>query len=95
MKEKLQYKKLFQDVRKIINEIDPEDLSPGQVDGSPVDEYDQEVQLIVNFIIHNQEEIKLDKQALINQINEIWRERFGDDCCSGDIIVDRLCKIIF
>jgi len=92
---KIEYKKLFENIRKIINDIDPESLSPGQEGGAPVDEYDREVESILSFLIHNQEEIKVRNHLLIEQVNKIWQESFGSKCSKVEMMVRDLLKIIF
>ena len=42
--------KLLNIIIDILNKIDPEELKPGQEQGAPMDEYNQEAQLIYNFI---------------------------------------------
>lgn len=90
-----EYQKLFQDVRRILNQIDPEQLSPGAISGAPVNEYDAEVALILSYVIHNQEAIKINKDLLVNQINMIWEESFGGPCKEAISIASALLKVLF
>ena len=80
------YKELFKKVRAIIDKHDPAGLSPGTREGTPVDEYNSETAVITTFLIHNQEEIKLDRKILIDEINRVWQEYFGQPCGSAERI---------
>jgi hypothetical protein len=64
-----QYQKLFQDVRKILNRVDPEELGPGTIGGAPTSEYDAETALILSYVVHNQEDI---------QVNDHRRRRWPE-----------------
>jgi len=77
---KARYQALFQKARAIINRHDPAGLAPGTSGGAPVDEYDSEVAPIVAFVVHKQEEIKLNRQILIDEINRVWQEYFNEVC---------------
>ena len=81
-----QYRELFEKVREVINKYDPEGLDPGKEDGTPIDEYDAEAAAIVAFVIHNLEEIKLNRTLLVNKVNQIWKEYFGEFCELADAI---------
>lgn len=91
---KEQNNNLLKAIRIIVNEIDPENFRPGQIDGTPEDEYDIEIQMIHNFILHNQEEIKLNSNILSDYINKTWLEYFGSDCAKLSEITSRIYKII-
>jgi len=91
----LDYKKLFSKIREILNRIDPEEFSPGEQNGAPIDEYEDEVTQILNYVLHNQEEIKKNKEVLINEITKIWAERFGTGCKDINVIVSDLLNVIF
>ena len=90
-----EYKNLFQKIRAILNDVDPESFNPGQYDGSPADEYDGESRSILNFVIHNQEKIKINNQILVVEINKIWQHYFGTECSKSEKIAQTLTKIIF
>lgn len=90
-----EYKKLFIKVSEIVKKIDPENLEPGIRGGAPPDEYDPEVAQIVGYIIHSQEEIKIDKQKLISKINSIWRDSFGLICRDAEVMAREIIKIAF
>ncbi len=67
-------------------------LNPEEVGGSPKDEYDMEIAKIVSFLIHNLEDIKLNKQILINEINKIWQENFEEKCKNVEQITIDIVK---
>ena len=90
-----EYKNLFQKIRAILNDVDPESFNPGQYDGAPADEYDGESRSILNFVIHNQERIKINNQILVAEINKIWQQYFGTECSKAEEIAQTLTKIIF
>lgn len=92
---KKDYKKAFNALRNILNSIDPEDLQPGQEDGTPIDEYDDEVSKIHNFITHNLEEVKINKQLLTKEISKIWMDSFEKECDSVNEIASRIIKELF
>ena len=92
---KVDYKKSTGILRGILNIVDPEGLEPGQEGGSPIDEYDDEVAKIYSFVIHNLEDVKLNKNLLADEINRIWMESFGNTCQGVDEIVDRIIKELF
>ena len=71
------YQFLFNSIRTILNDIDPEFLSPGQRNGAPNDEYDLETSQITNYLIKNKE---IGIEDILNEINRIWIESFGKSC---------------
>lgn len=74
------YKDLFEKIREIVNRHDPANLSPGSAGGAPFEEYDPETALIVAFVLHNLEPIKINRRLLIDKINQVWLEYFGEFC---------------
>ncbi len=82
-------------IRGILNSVDPEGLEPGQEDGSPINEYDDEVAKIYGFVLHNLEDVKLNKNLLADEIGKIWIENFGNTCHGANEIVDRIIKELF
>lgn len=95
MNEKLDYKQSINKLRCIFNEVDPESLNPGESDGTPEDEYDDEIVKVYNFILHNMEEIKLNNTLLVDEINKIWTEYFGSECSSAGGIANRIITELF
>lgn len=91
----IEYRNLFINVSEIINKIDPEDLEPGAKNGAPLNEYDAETAKIVAYIVHNQEEIKLNKGNLTNKISQVWEESFGENCPDAEAMTQEIIKIIF
>ncbi|MBP9854380.1 MAG: hypothetical protein KBD53_05895 [Candidatus Omnitrophica bacterium] len=92
---KKDYKKSLNALRNIFNSFDPEGLEPGQVDGAPCDEYDAEIAKIYAYIVHNLETIKLNKHLLIDAINKIWMESFGNECRLAREVSDKIIKEFF
>lgn len=92
---KKDYKKSIDTLRDILSSIDPEGLQPGKEDGTPADEYDDEVIKIYNFISHSSEEIKLNKNLLVDEICKIWMKNFSSNCNSVNEIVNRIVKELF
>ena len=70
---KKRYQLLFNSIRTILNDIDPESLNPGATNGAPNDEYDLETSQITNFFIKNKE---IRVEDILNEINRIWLESF-------------------
>ncbi len=71
------YQLLFNSIRTILNDIDPESLNPGATNGAPKDEYDLETSQITKFLIKNRE---IGVEDILSEINRIWLESFGKDC---------------
>lgn len=92
---KNEYRDLFGKIRLIVNEIDPESLEPTQDDVSSFEEYDSEVNSILNFIVHHQEEIKLNNNLLLQGINDIWQDSFGRECRNAEMLTRNLLKILY
>lgn len=90
-----EYKFFFVKISEIIKKVDPEKLEPGIQDGAPSNEYNSEIAQIVGYIVHNQEEIKLDRQKLVDKINQIWKESFGLVCRDAELISQEIIKIAF
>ena len=74
---KNRYQLLFNSIRAILNDIDPESLNPGDTNGAPNDEYDLEISQITNYFIKNRE---IGIEDILNEINRIWLESFGKSC---------------
>jgi len=91
---KNQYKYIFNQLRTILNEIDPEGLSPDRTEGAPVSEYDQEIAQILNYLEHNMESIKLNHLCLVNYINQLWNDSFGRQCKGVNKIADYILSNI-
>ena len=90
---KSEYKKIFGKVRVIINRFDSACLEPGRSgSNTPIEEYDPEVARIVAYFIHHQEQVKLNPTLLLDEINRIWNEYFGEDCQDAKQIVDEIIK---
>ena len=92
---KKDYKKFIDTLRNILNSVDPEGLQPGKEDGTPTDEYDDEVVKIYNYVSHNLEEIKLNNNLLVDEICKIWMESFSSSCNSVNEIANRIIKELF
>lgn len=90
-----EYKGLYDKIFEIIKQIDPENLEPGTKSGAPSDEYDSEITQLVGYVMHNQEEIKLDKQKLVNKIDQIWKDSFESVCRDAEKIAQEIIKIAF
>lgn len=93
--QKRDYNKLLTDIRNILNKVDPEGLMPGETFGAPYEEYDDEAIKIVSYIIHHQEDIKINKNTLICEINKIWNDNFNNDCKKVDLVAQELFRIIY
>lgn len=89
------YKKSLEALRTIFNSVDPEGLEPGKEDGSPIDEYDDEIARIYSFVIHNVEDVKINKSLLVAEINKIWKENFGSNCDDAVEVANRIIKELF
>lgn len=89
---KAQYKALFEKVRAIINKHDPFGFDPGSQEGAPVDEYDPETGPIVTFLVHRQEEIKVNNELLVDEINRVWKEMFGEPCPMAEEIATDILR---
>lgn len=90
-----EYKEMFLEIRKLLNKIDPEGLEPGKKNGAPIDEYDPVVNRLVKYVLHYQENIKINNELLLAEINKIWREDFDNDCSAAEEIAVSLLKVIF
>lgn len=62
----------------IFNQVDPENLSPGQEDSPPITEYEIECKKVLNFIISKKN--TLNHNNLDVEINNIWEEYFSKKC---------------
>lgn len=89
------YKNFFNKLRKILNEIDPESLSPGKSGGAPISEYDHEVSQLINYIEHKMEDIKLNPILLVNYINQLWHKSFEHPCQKANEIVNQILSKLF
>ena len=82
-------------VREVINRIDPMELSPGKPDGTPVNEYDQEVGIITNYLVSHADELKEDAAPFAEEINDIWQEYFGEECNSPEKLAKEILTKYF
>jgi len=78
------------EMRNILNIFDPENLSPGVPNCAPINEYESEAGQILSFILNNREKIVDNKQILIEKINEIWKEEFGNSSKNVEEIVEHI-----
>ncbi|MGE0267461.1 MAG: hypothetical protein AB7S78_03245 [Candidatus Omnitrophota bacterium] len=68
----------------VFNRIDPENLTPGQVDSPPITEYQVECKKVFAFIVKNMD--KLNQSNLEDEINNIWEKYFNKKCEKAELL---------